>query len=236
MSKNSTNMFYLGIFLCLVCAFAAVVMGTAAVVTKEPIEKTKVKKVADGLRVVLPPFNNDPMTDVKKIMLIRKRKDDGITVFHIAKLNGKTVGYAAKIAVHSGYGGTIEALVSFHPDGSIRTILVTGHGETPGLGSNAVERSAERTLADVLKGKKAPAGLPPNKILDQYSGHSAAATDPWKKPWKVKKDGGEAEYVSGATISSRAVNDLAWKAAQAFEALRRELAGGTAGTEGAKNQ
>ena len=73
-------------------------------------------------------------------------------------------------------------------------------------------------------------GLPENRILDQYAGHSAAKTDAWKQPWQLKRDGGSAEYISGATISSRAVNELAWKAASVFEAHRAELVG----TEGDK--
>ena len=216
MSKTSTNMFYLGAFLCVVCAAAAAIMGTAAVVTKEPIEKAKVKKVADGLRQVLPAFDNDPMKEAKMY-------DD--VLFYTAKQGGKIVGYAARAAVGSGYGGRIEALISFQPDGTIRTFLVTGHSETPGLGSNVTDRVREKTLADLLKGSGTPEGLPGNRILDQYIGHSGAKTDSWKQPWKLKKDGGDAEYVSGATISSRAANELAWKVASVFETHRREITG-----------
>ena len=47
MSKNSSNLFYLGVFLCVVCAAAAGIMGSAAVLTREPIEGAKVNQ---GLR------------------------------------------------------------------------------------------------------------------------------------------------------------------------------------------
>lgn len=216
MNKNSTNMFYLGIFLCAVCAVAAGIMASAAALTREPIAKAKVKKVADGLRMVLPAFDNDPMKDSGQV---------GDVLFYQAKKNGKVVGYAAKTAVASGYGGKIEALISFQADGTIRTFIVTAHSETPGLGSNAADRVREKTLAGLIRGEKTPAGLPPNRILDQYAGHSASVKDTWKQPWKLKKDGGDAEYVTGATISSRAVNELAWKAAAAFEKYRQPSAG-----------
>ena len=221
MSRNSTNLFYLGVFLCLVCAIAAGIMGSVAVITREPIEKAKTKKVADGLRQVLPEFDNEPMKSVRTY---------GDVQFYTAEKAGKTVGYAARTAVGSGYGGRIEALISFHPDGTIRTFVITGHGETPGLGSNAADRVREKTLAGLFRSGQQEKGLPPNRILDQYSGHSAAPGDPWKQPWKLKKDGGDAEYISGATISSRAVNELAWKAASVFEAHRKEMSG----TEGVK--
>ena len=211
MSKNSSNLFYLGVFLCLVCAAAAGIMGSAAVLTREPIEKAKVKKISDSLREVLPPFDNDPREDSSKV---------GDVLFYRAKKDGKTVGYAARTSVSSGYGGRIEALISFQPDGTIRTFLVTGHSETPGLGSQAVDRVRKRTLAGLIRGEKEPDGLPPNEILDQYAN---AAKEAWKRPWKLQKDGGNARYVTGATISSRAVNELAWKAASAFEKYQASL-------------
>ena len=220
MSRNSTNMLYLGVFLCLVCALAAGVMGAVAVITREPIEKAKVKKVAEGLRQVLPDFDNDPMKDSRRC---------GGVQFYTAKKEGRIVGYAAEISVGSGYGGKIEALISFRPDGAIRTFVVTGHSETPGLGSNAADRVREKNLPDLLRGRRPESGLPPNRILDQYSGHSAGKEDSWKQPWRLKKDGGDAEYVSGATISSRAVNELAWKAASIFEAHKGEISGAEGG-------
>ena len=216
MNKNSTNMFYLGIVLCLVCAVAAGILGSAAVLTKEPIEQSKRKKVADGLRQVLPAFDNDPMQDSRQV---------GDVLFYHASKDGKTVGYAAETSVTSGYAGRIEALISFQPDGTIRTFIVTGHGETPGLGSKAADRTRRKTLAGLIRGEKTPPGLPPNRILDQYAGHSNLPKDSWKQPWKVKKDGGDADYVTGATISSRAINELAWKAVCAFEKYRRDAAG-----------
>lgn len=216
MNKNSTNMFYLGIVLCLVCAVAAGIMGSAAVLTKDPIAQAKRRKVADGLRQVLPAFDNDPMQDSRQV---------GDVLFYHATKDGKTVGYAAETSVNSGYAGRIEALISFQPDGTIRTFIVTGHGETPGLGSKAADRSRKKTLAGLIRGEKTLPGLPPNRILDQYTGHSKSAKDSWKQPWKVKKDGGNADYVTGATISSRAINELAWKAVSAFEKYRRNEAG-----------
>lgn len=218
MNKNSTNLLYLGVFLCLVCAVAAGIMGSAAALTKEPIEKAKRKKVADGLRLVLPDFDNDPMQAARKV---------GEVQFYRAEKAGKTVGYVAETAVTGGYAGRIDALISFHPDGTIRTFLVTGHSETPGLGSNAADRTRAKTLSGLIRGEKTPPGLPPNRILDQYAGHSVSKKDSWKQPWKLKKDGGDADYVTGATISSRAVNDLAWKAVTAFETYRK----GESGTE-----
>ena len=222
MNRNSTSMLYLGAFLCAVCAIATGIMGYAAVVTKGPIEEAKVRKVADGLSMVLPAFDNNPMKDMKTF----QAKDHTPVQFYIAKKGGTLVGVAATLYVTNGYAGRIDGLVSFHPDGTIRSFLITGHSETPGLGTNVTDRTEEKTLAGLFRGSPKKEGLPPNRILDQFSGHGAGRNDSWTAtPWKVKKDGGQSEFISGATISSRAVNDLAWKAASVFEEHRKELTG-----------
>jgi len=221
MNKNSTSMIYLGVFLCVVCAIAAGIMGYAAVVTKGPIEQAQIKKVSNGLQMVLPPFDNNPMQEQKTF----QGADKAPILFYTARKGGKIVGFAAMLYVNSGYSGRIEALVSFQPDGAIRTFIVTGHSETPGLGSNVADRVEEKTLAGLFGKTKKSEALPSNKILDQYTGHSANRKDSWGTPWKLVKDGGKAEYISGATITSRAVNEIAWKAASAFEQNRKELLG-----------
>lgn len=217
MNQKSVNMLYLGVFLCLVCAIAAGVMGSVAVVTKEPIAKAKMKKISDGLRAVLPPFNNNPMEDVRSC-----RESDGSVVdFYRAFQDGKPVGVVAEVSSPMGYGGRIDGLVSFTPDGKIRTVIVTGHNETPGLGTRLTDRKEEKTFSSLFGREKKKVGLPPNPYLDQFGSHSAG--DGWATPWKIKKDGGDADYVSGATLSSRAVTDLAWRAASAFREHKAEL-------------
>ena len=76
-------------------------------------------------------------------------------------------------------------------------------------------------LADLFSRTEKKEGLPSNPYLDQFGSHFAG--DGWAVPWKIKKDGGDADYVSGATLSSRAVTDLAWRAASAFREHKAEL-------------
>ena len=185
MNQKSVNMVYLGVFLCLVCAVAAGVMGSVAVMTKEPIAKAKVKKISDGLRAVLPPFSNNPMEDVRTY-----READGSEVeFYRAFQNGKLVGVVAKVATSIGYGGRMDGLVSFTPDGKIRTVIVTGHNETPGLGTKVSE----------------------DAFRSQFDGFN-----PKRRIFKVRQDGGEIDAVTAATISSRAVVDAIQRAIDAY--------------------
>jgi electron transport complex protein RnfG len=55
-------------------------------------------------------------------------------------------------------------------------------------------------------------------VLDQFTDRDCATA-----PWKVRKDGGDIDQVTGATISSRAVTDAVNRAAQAFAAHREAL-------------
>jgi electron transport complex protein RnfG len=82
-----------------------------------------------------------------------------------------------------GYNGTIRLLVAIKMDGTLAGVRVIQHRETPGLG-DAIE--AERS--DWILG---------------FDGKSL--NDPVQEKWKVKRDGGDFDQFTGATITPRAV-------------------------------
>ena len=87
------------------------------------------------------------------------------------------VGYAAKGKDGGGYGGDIELMVGFKPDKKTLVCYKTlAASETPGLGMKL----------------KTP------EFAGQFAGRDGRAL-------KVKKDGGEIEAITSATITSRAV-------------------------------
>ncbi len=104
--------------------------------------------------------------------------------------NGSLVGKTGKI-VTKGYGGEIEVTVGVDNDGVITGVFVGGSNfaETAGLGA----RTKEAWFGGQYKGKKAPVSL--------------------------KKDGGDIDAVTSATISSRAVTKAVDKAAGLLAAL-----------------
>lgn len=83
-----------------------------------------------------------------------------------------------------GYSSVIQAMVGVGLDGKIIGVKVLSQQETPGLGTKIME---------VRHGENAP------WFPAQYLGKSVA------DPLKVKKDGGEIDAITGATISSRAM-------------------------------
>ena len=90
-------------------------------------------------------------------------------------------GYAVKVAP-GGFGGAIEMMVGVGNDGSVLGISIIKHAETPSLGAVAADK-----------------GSAGQSFRDSFTGLSGEIA--------VSKDGGEADTISGATITSRAVAD-----------------------------
>ena len=82
------------------------------------------------------------------------------------------------MASPKGYGGTIRLLVGVNAAGTVQGLAVLEQKETPGLGAKIKD--------DGFRGQFK--GL---RIIDTR--------------WKVRKDGGDVDEITAATISSRAV-------------------------------
>jgi len=102
-----------------------------------------------------------------------------------AKNNGEMVGYAINSYTPDGFSGNISLIAGFKPDGTITGISVLEHKETPGLGT----KMTETEFSGQFVGKN-----PEEFIL------------------KVKKDGGQVDAITAATISSRAYCDAVQRA------------------------
>lgn len=203
MSSNKVNIPVLATALALIAGIAAALLGGVYLVTEKPIAAALQEKTNAALREVLPAFDNQPgeETVVK----------DGVT-FYIGRKDGQVVGFAGEMITPKGYNGNVTVLAGLAPDGTITTVLVTKQAETPGLGTVVCERKREKTISKIIKGVK-ETGLPPNAVLDQFSGMAARAGE---QEWKVKKDGGTLDAVTGATITSRAVGGAVFTIAETF--------------------
>lgn len=207
--KECENFVVLGLFLGAVGLFSALVLAVVSNLTAPAIEKAELKAKSKALaQLALGNFDNDPTRE--KCVL------DGVT-FMAVRNGGKLVGIVAETE-ENGYGGKVRELVGFKPDGTVTAVLVTDEKETPGLGKNVCERKFKKDITNFLK--PAPAGLPPNPILDQFAGRKAGD----KTVWRVKKDGGDFDFRTGATVTSRAVVEMTGKAAEVFAKRRAKLA------------
>jgi len=102
-----------------------------------------------------------------------------------AKKDSVVVGYAINTLTKNGFSGNISLMAGFSPDGTIINITVLEHKETPGLGTKMTEP----------------------KFKDQFNDKN-----PEQYKMKVKKDGGEVDAITAATISSRAFCDAVQRA------------------------
>ena len=174
----------------LLCLFVVTLVASASlggvyILTYEPIEAAKKNEINAAIAVVTPPFDNDPSTEV----MVQEVAGKKVKVYP-ARRAGTPVGYAIEAPTSKGFGGLIVLMVGFLPDGTIQNSVVVSHTETPGLG-------------DKMEQKKSPFSL-------QFIGKHPDTFN-----MTVKKDGGDVDAITAATISSRAFCDaieLAYKA------------------------
>ena len=117
--------------------------------------------------------------------------DDMPIKVYTATNSGEKVGYAVESMTKSGFGGVIRMMVGFAPNGQILNVNVLQQAETPGLGTKMADE--DNALLNSIKDKKA-----------------------WEIEFKVKKDGGELDALTAATISSRAYYDAVERAYRAY--------------------
>lgn len=131
---------------------------------------------------------------------VELQRDDGspVKVFRSAA-DGEIQGIAFQVVAPDGYSGNISIMMGVLPDGRLGGIEILTHAETPGLGARIIE--------DTWKG--------------QFAGKSLEDTD-----LRVKKDGGEIDQITGATISPRAVTGAVKKGLEWFKEKQDEILAG----------
>ena len=124
---------------------------------------------------------------------------------YLAYRNDQPVAAVLSAIAPNGYSGPIDLLVGIYYDGSLAGVRVVKHRETPGLGD-----AVESQRSDWILG---------------FNGKSLQA--PASEQWKVKRDGGEFDQFTGATITPRAVVKAVHSALVYFEQNRKNIFGQT---------
>ena len=108
--------------------------------------------------------------------------EEGSKVY-LGKKNQDITAILLPITVAEGYGGEIKMLVGISSKREVLGIKILSHHETVGLGDKI-----ERDESDWIR---------------SFRGRSIKNTDP--NEWNVKKDGGDFDQLTGATITSRSI-------------------------------
>lgn len=146
-------------------------------------------------------YNNDILTDTITLPETQQLATKQETIVYRARKDGAAVAAVFTSIAPNGYSGSIKLLVGVYYDGTLAGVRVINHKETPGLGDKIDEKKT-------------------NWIL-QFKGLSLAK--PIESQWAVKKDGGEFDQFTGATITPRAVVTAVKSALQFFEQNGDEL-------------
>ncbi len=183
------------IALLVVGVVCTLLLATTNIFTRAPIEKAERQALMNALMQVLPEHENDPIQDTRDMILAGDKKP---TSFYFSRdAAGAINAIAWQVTAPDGYNGSIHILMAVHPDGTINAIRITGHKETPGLGD----------------------GITKNKSwLDSFGNKSLGNTR-----WAVKKDGGDFDQFTGATITPRAVVKAVKKGLKMFATIKSSL-------------
>ncbi len=170
--------------------FLFAIIGTGIVAytfgsTEERIADNQRRALLKSLNELVPDdlYDNDIYSDILYVRHAELLGTGEPVPVYRARKNGWPVAAVLAPVAPDGYSGSIRLLVAIRLNGELAGVRVIQHRETPGLGDGIeTERS--------------------NWILG-FNGKSLL--DPQENRWKVKRDGGNFDQFTGATITPRAV-------------------------------
>ncbi len=186
------------------CALAGTgVMAVTHYHTSGLIEQNRRAVLTRSLVNVLPnvQYDNDLIQDHITVTVPDKLGSKKPLFIYRARYKGEPSAAVVTCVAPNGYGGPIRIIVGITYDGVISGVRVIEHHETPGLG-------------DPIEAERSP-------WIFGFSGHSLQNTG--SSQWRVKKDGGEFDQFTGATITPRAVVQAVNNSLRYFESHRDEL-------------
>ena len=128
-------------------------------------------------------LDNDIAADTRDLPASPLLGTDQVSLVYRARRAGAPVAVVFNSIAPNGYNGRIHLLVGVYVDGSLAGVRIVKHAETPGLG-------------DAVEVRKSP-------WVHSFDGKSL--NNPTDTGWQVKRDGGEFDQFTGATITPRAV-------------------------------
>ncbi len=115
--------------------------------------------------------------------------------------DGQPVAALFAVTAPDGYAGPIRILLGIDVDGVVTGLRILEHRETPGL-SDKIEESK-------------------SDWVHQFAGKSLG--DPVIEDWSIRRDGGEFDQLSGASVTPRAVINAVRETLLYFDANRDQV-------------
>lgn len=168
---------------------ASAALGVVYNLTSGPIAMARIANTNAAISEVMPGYTNQPGAERFSVA-----SDGDSLYFYPARRDSILLGYAIESYTGKGFSGQIKIMAGIASDGTITSTTVLEHKETPGLGDKMDASKSDFSLQFVGKNPKT------------FS-------------LQVKKDGGDVDAITAATISSRAFCDAVQRAYSSFEQL-----------------
>ncbi len=185
MNKASHPVIRSGLLLGIIALLGTALLASVNALTHERILEQEKRRMLQQLNEIVPVtlFNNDLLEDRIEIRdEAHFRHPAPVTVYR-ARMDGQPAAVLMLVTAPDGYNGDIRLLTGIDSNGTVIGVRIVSHRETPGLGDPIEIEKSDWILGF---GEK-------------------SLQNPGKGGWAVKKDGGQFDQFTGATISPRAV-------------------------------
>ena len=197
------------VVLTLISGIASLGLAAFNDTTKPAIAENERLFTVSSINKVLPDTDKPNPCDKNKPKFDNNPDQDAVCIGGMLVYRGRKGEEINGIAVVSvgdqAYSGTITTLVGLDLEGTVTGIEVLKHAETPGLGAKIEECGWRSQLV----------GQGPDTMV-----------------WKVTKDGGDVDAISGATISSRSMINAIEKAQKLLREKKDQIVATDAMGEG----
>jgi electron transport complex protein RnfG len=190
---------------------AALGLGAIDRLTRARVERNAQEWLSERLNILVPPDSrdNDVLTDKALAIAPDLLGIARPVAVYRARKKGQPVAAILHTMAPDGYRGPIELLVAIDAGGKLIGVQVVRHRETPGLGDAFENRNRD--------------------WLPKFTGRSL--DDPPQQRWAVRKDGGDFDGFTGATITPRAIVKAVRRSLEFYRAKQATIFQAPTGTE-----
>jgi electron transport complex protein RnfG len=203
MAELNKHILRVGALLGLFAIVATTLVAFTEENTRNQIKENERQALLNAIGALIPHerYDNAILTDTHMMPANDMLGTEEATRVFRARKDGQPVAAVFTVVAPNGYSGKIKMLVGINYDETLAGVRVINHKETPGLGDKIDENRSDWIL--------------------QFKGLSLE--NPFAAKWKVKKDGGQFDQFTGATITPRAVVSAVKKSLEYFSNHRDEL-------------
>ncbi len=203
MNAIQKHIIQIGLTLAIFAIIATSIVAVTEHVTHDKIIENERQALLSAIHALIPEheYNNAILNDTKTIAANEQLGTHTTTTVYRARFDQDDKAVILSSIAPDGYNGNITMLIAIYHSGDIAGVRIINHKETPGLGDKIEDRKSN--------------------WIKQFSGLSL--TQPTPQFWTVKKDGGQFDQFTGATITPRAVVKAIKNALDYFHQHRDEL-------------